>query len=212
MPRAKTPELEAERRRKISESNKILGKKPPVNYGNKFRVGKKLSEEHKKKIGDASRGKKRPPYSEEWKKKIGDTLRGRKNPRQSDFMKDRWAKMSNEERDRIRTTFKGFRHTKETKEKIRKATFEYAKRVCKILCPRIGRNEREILDKLERELGNKIIRQYEVCGYFLDGFIPELKLAIEVDEKPKDRERDIERQKIIADELNCNFIRIKDYV
>lgn len=94
---------------------------------------------------------------------------------------------------------------------MRISAFEYAKKVCGIICPRIGHNEKQILDKLEQELGYKIVRQYSVEGYFIDGYIKELNLAIEIDERPKDKERDMERQKIIESKLGCNFIRINDY-
>ena len=97
------------------------------------------------------------------------------------------------------------------KKKLRISAFEYAKKICGIICPRIGRNEKQILDKLEQEMNCKIIRQYKVEGYFVDGYIPELNLVIEIDEIPKIRDKDIERQKIIEKKLNCKFIRINDY-
>ena len=77
--------------------------------------------------------------------------------------------------------------------------------------PNIGRNEKQILDKLEQQFKYKIIRQYQVEGYFVDGYISELNLCVEVDEKPKNKERDIEREKIIKEKLNCEFLRINDF-
>jgi len=38
----------------------------------------KLTEEHKEKIRQSKIGKKRKPFSEEWKKKLGDATRGKK--------------------------------------------------------------------------------------------------------------------------------------
>jgi len=78
------------------------------------------------------------------------------------------------------------------------------------LIPCIGKNEKQILDNLEKEIGYKIIRQYKVCGYFLDGYCKELNLATEVDESyhKKQKEKDIERENIVKKELNCEFIRI----
>ena len=61
-----------------------------------------------------------------------------------------------------------------------------------------------------------IRRQYFTNYGLLDGYIPELNLAIEIDEKHHfDRkgnlkEKDIERQKNIEKELYCKFLRIKD--
>ena len=76
--------------------------------------------------------------------------------------------------------------------------------------PRIGKNETQILNILEEQLGYNILRQYEINGYFLDGYIPELNLVIEVDERPKINERDIRRENEIKNELNCEFLRINE--
>lgn len=77
----------------------------------------------------------------------------------------------------------------------------------------IGKNEKRILDELELSFGYKIIRQYPIKGYFLDGYIPELNLALEIDEKFHERrkEKDKIKQENIQKELNCDFIRILDY-
>jgi hypothetical protein len=78
--------------------------------------------------------------------------------------------------------------------------------------PQIGNNEKEILDRLEKIFGYKIIRQYPVLGYWLDGYIKEIKLAIEVDEKHHKRIiiEDKNRQEKIIKKLNCSFLRIND--
>ena len=94
---------------------------------------------------------------------------------------------------------------------MREARLEYIKKVAGIICPNIGRNEKTILDKLENELNYKIVRQFEVEGYFLDGYIPKINLAIEVDERPKILEKDIMRENYIKEKLSCEFLRIKDY-
>lgn len=99
----------------------------------------------------------------------------------------------------------------ESRNKLRISTIEYLKKVCGEVCPRIGTNEKRILDSLQIHFKYHIHRQYEVEGYFLDGYIPELRLAIEIDEKPKNKDKDFERQKFIEDKLDCKFIRIKDY-
>ena len=43
------------------------------------------SEAHRKKIGDRTRGKKRPPRSEEWCRKISQANKGRKNPHTAEW-------------------------------------------------------------------------------------------------------------------------------
>ena len=55
------------------------------------------------------------------------------------------------------------------------------------------------------------IFQHFVLGYRIDMYIPEFKLAIEVDELGhcmRDLKSEIERQKRIEEELGCKFIRI----
>src|SRR3990167_850993 len=60
--------------------------------------------------------------------------------------------------------------TEKTKMKMRNSAFEYVKQTCNIICPRIGKNEKYYLDKLEQDLKIKILRQYKIEGYFLDGY------------------------------------------
>jgi len=78
--------------------------------------------------------------------------------------------------------------------------------------PNIGTHEKQILDELEQLFNYKILRQYEVEGYFLDGYIPQLNLAIEIDESYHKRKfiKDKERENNIKKKLNCKFMRIED--
>lgn len=177
--------------------------------------GKQHTEEHKTNLKKAwikrkekglgispMKGRKQ---SEEAKQKIRDNAKINRN------FGCKGKRCTEEKKERIRNSLIGHKYSNESRQKMRKARFEYIKKVCGVICPNIGHNEKQILDKLENELNYKIIRQYEVEGYFLDGYIQELNLAIEVDEKPKNKERDIERQKIIENKLGCKFMRIKDY-
>ena len=102
--------------------------------------------------------------------------------------------------------------TEQTKEKCRISKFKYNSKQHNLKSPTIGKHETQILDELELSLGCKIIRQYSICGYWLDGYIPELNLAIEVDEKYhlKRKEKDKIKENIIKKKLNCNFLRIED--
>ena len=57
----------------------------------------------------------------------------------------------------------------------------------------------------------KLILQYSVSGCYIDAYVLEHKLAIEIDEKiHKDRniDQEIERQKAPEKVLDCKFIRI----
>jgi len=77
--------------------------------------------------------------------------------------------------------------------------------------PSIGRNETSILDALEMEFEEKIYRQFSILGYWVDGYITDKNLVIEVDERKKNNTRDITRQKQIEKELNCSFLRLEDF-
>ena len=152
------------------------------NYPN----GKFFSQEHRKKLSLARKGK---PMLESAKKKLRNRIVSEKTKQKH--------------RDR--------KHTEEEKRKMRIGMFNHLKKRCGILFPNIGKNETKILDNVEQELNTKILRQYKCEGYFLDGYIPEINVAIEVDERPKIKEKDIEREKIIKNKLKCKLIRIKDY-
>jgi len=78
--------------------------------------------------------------------------------------------------------------------------------------PNLGKNEKLILDKIENKIGLKIERQKLIDGYFVDGYIKELNLCIEVDEN-KHRymiDKDKLREEYIKKKLNCKFKRVGD--
>lgn len=172
-------------------------------------IGKIQTEETKKKISISNKGriiseetkqKMRKPKSEEAKKNIREArIKQIRKPHKEETKK------------KISNTEKGKKLSEETKLKLRLATIKYFREVCGGLFPCIGHNEKQILDKLEQELKYKILRQYECEGYFIDGYIPEINLAIEIDEKPKNKEKDIEREKTIKNKLGCEFMRINDF-
>ena len=80
--------------------------------------------------------------------------------------------------------------------------------------PTIGKNETEILNKIESEKGIKLKRQFPVSGFFIDGYDIKNKVAYEVDEyyhkSEKIRIKDKYREECIKNKLGCTFIRIKD--
>ncbi len=69
--------------------------------------------------------------------------------------------------------------------------------------------EEDIVNKLFSNY--KILRQYNVDGYKIDWYIPELNLAIEFDENHHQRQEilDRERQKYIEKKIGCKFLRYK---
>lgn len=70
--------------------------------------------------------------------------------------------------------------------------------------------EEEIIKKIF--YGYDINSQYHFEKYIIDWYIPELKLAIEFDEKYHDGkiEIDAKRQTYIEEKLNCKFLRFKE--
>lgn len=109
----------------------------------------------------------------------------------------------------------GKKWTDETKKKQREAAIKYIE-TTKLyglpLCPRIGKQEKPILDELEKQYNYPIIRQHYIDGYWLDGYCKELNIAIEIDEpyhtRTKFKEHDIKKEEYVKNKLNCEFIRI----
>ena len=103
----------------------------------------------------------------------------------------------------------------EVKERQRKARLKQINEFGGDL--QLGKNEKEILDNIENILGYKILRDFQIIGYKPDGYIKELNLVIEIDEKHhftkegKYKENDIKRQILIENKLSCKFLRVKDY-
>ena len=119
-------------------------------------------------------------------------------------------KHSEESKDKMSKKRKGVLFSEEHKKNLRKSTINYLRKQNCFICPRIGKNEKVALDRLSKVLGFRILRQYEVEGYYLDGYIPSLRLAIEIDEHPKITKRDISRQNFIEKRLNCTFLRLEE--
>ena len=72
--------------------------------------------------------------------------------------------------------------------------------------------EQSVLTKVIKTfLREKILLQHFVLNYRIDLYFPERKLAVEIDEKgreDRDEHKEIERQKAVEKELDCEFIRI----
>lgn len=168
----------------------------------RFLMGRKVyhTPETRQKIRETLTGKK---FTKARIEKIRLAATG-KSPTLETRQKMSLAKMGN-------TNTLGYVPTLETKQKMRESALRYIQRTCGSVCPRLGKNEEAILNFVEQKINYKILRQFRTCGYFLDGYVPELKLAIEVDELPKTKKKDTEREIIISKELNCLFLRIKDY-
>ena len=160
----------------LLKSKVIKSTLPQVLHGkNNPMYGKKHSDSTKRKIGIYSSKRKNnlnKIFSENWRKNMSKSMVGRISPR------------------------KGIKLTQKIKKKMRESAIKYIKSTVGIFRPRIGKYEKRILDELELSFKYEIKRQFCIDGFFLDGYIPELNLAIEVDEpyhkylKLKDKERE----------------------
>ena len=76
-----------------------------------------------------------------------------------------------------------------------------------------GLREKSALDTIEQLLGIKLIRQFQVGGFRIDGYDADNKVAYEIDEEQhntkKHSQADILRQQFIETQLGCTFKRIK---
>ncbi len=179
---------------------------PHNGYGNYIhKKGFHLSEEHKSKIIETRRKNKSYFLSEESKEKLRKNAK--LNPNYG--MKGKYHSKKTKIKIGLKSTGRFF--SNKTKEKQRISAINYIIKTRGSLSRNIGKHETEILDKLSKTMGIKIIRQYPVRGYFVDGYCKEKNIVFEVDEKPKKSIKQIERENIIKKELNCDILRIKDY-
>ena len=101
-----------ETKRKLSEINKKNGNMPPS------RKGIKLSEEHKRKIGESNKGKQ---LSEEHKRRLKEVNTGKKHSfktKQKMSLSHTGKKHSEEAKQKIRKALKGVHRSDKTKRKI----------------------------------------------------------------------------------------------
>ena len=106
--------------------------------------------------------------------------------------------------------FKGRHHSSKTKYKQRLSAIKYIKESRGNISPNIGKHEKDILNEIEKQLNIKIIRQYFINGYFVDGYCKENNTVYEIDERIKNKPREIERENYIKNKLKCDFCRIND--
>jgi hypothetical protein len=124
-----------------------------------------------------------------------------------------------EVREKMSLAGKGRKKTEEHKRKIRIASINYRVKTNSTgSWTRIGKAEKEILDKMELIYGpiqRTIMRiKGKYLSFVVDGYSEEKNIVFEIDEKQhfdkKHIEYDLQREQYIGNLLKCKFIRIKD--
>jgi group I intron endonuclease len=113
---------------KTEEEMKIIGEKI-----SKAKIGKKMSEESKRKMSETRKGRK---VSDETKEKIRNSNLGRK--------------FSDETKEKIRKLATGRKHTEETKEKIRKAAKNISPETREKLSKAAKSRSPEVIEKIRK--------------------------------------------------------------
>lgn len=120
--------------------------------------------------------------------------------------------------------WKGKKHTEKTKDKIRQAKYNYWKTVYNVY-PNYNKSACNYIKQLNESKGWNLQHaenggEFEVCGYFLDGYDKTLNIAFEYDE-PKHyadvdrcilRTSDLKRQNKIISILNCVMYRYNEKI
>lgn len=123
---------------------------------------------------------------------------------------------SEETKNKLSISHLGKTLSEEHKNNIRIGNIKYMQNHENFKCPRIGKNEANILDKQEQKDNCKILRQYHLkdIGYFVDGYCPATNTVYEVYEKKHSKKsvqaRDLKRQEQIQKLLDCDFKIIWD--
>lgn len=116
-------------------------------------------------------------------------------------------------------------HSEETKELLRYKMIEYVKKISAEhkFIPHYSKNACEYMNKLNEENHWNLQHaenggEIEICGFFVDGYDKDLNIVFEYDE-PRHyinvyenilAEKDINRQNIIINKLNCKFYRYNE--
>tara|TARA_R110000751_G_scaffold173040_1_gene279471 strand:+ start:527 stop:1135 length:609 start_codon:yes stop_codon:yes gene_type:complete len=117
------------------------------------------------------------------------------------------------------TTHTGYDRTDEINQKSRVSAINRIKNTKGQISPNYNKLSIPILEAKAKELGITDLQhaenggEFQVCGYFVDGYSKEHNIVFEYDEKHHFKngnlkEKDIKRQSQIEKTLDCKFIRI----
>jgi len=164
--------------------------------------------------------------SEETKENMKVTKKGDTIETNPIIAKARETRKQSYEKGKWSAWNKGITETEEHKEAIRKGTIKYLKESGQVdlhAPKRVSIKSIKYIENLNKEKGWNLQHgydkgEYEVGGYFLDGYDEERNIAFEYDESYhyKDwkenilRERDIQRQEYIIKKIGCEFYRYNE--
>lgn len=171
--------------------------------------GCKTSAETRKKQSDAKKGK--HPWNYGLTKENNESVL-KNSLSTGKTVKEKWA-IDKEYRRKSVKSHKKYRTSEKTKLKMRNSAI---KNYLKNKLPRQGKNEKKILDRIEKNIGYKLLRQYSIDGYFVDGYCKETNTVYEIYENyhksNKVALKDRERRKYIRNKIKCKLIIIKDKI
>lgn len=188
--------------------------------------GKRHTEKSKKKLRQRLSGKTYESLygleeAQRLKKNYSQKMKGRKAWNKG-MTGTKYLKHFTKESREKHKSFKGKRHSEESKKKIRLLMIKNIERRCGQKAPNYNKKGCKIIDNYGLKNGFSFQHaenggEYfiEELGYWLDGYDPKKNVAIEIDElshfdsdgklTPKDQKR----QKEIIKVLRCSFIRVK---
>ena len=215
-----------ETRNKISETHKRIG-------CGKWMIGRKLSEETKKKIALLHTG---AVFSDERREKIRQSKLGERNGMHGKTHSDEYKAILKENIhniialsktpeaiEKMRKSQLGKKASDETKRKMRISKINYIIKENGGVCPMHNLKACKFLDDLSKK-NNWNLRHalnggefyIKELGYFVDGYDKDLNIIVEYDESlhyNKNGElktKDIVRQNEIIKSLNCKFFRFNE--
>ena len=191
-----------------------------------MRKGQKMSLESRKKLSDSVKlqwQRKTEYEKQKWISMISKNNKGHIETKEARQNKSNWWKQKHIQKwasDRYigdKNPLYGKHHSEKSKLQMRKSAI---KRITKNkfqnkkFGPNIGKNETKILNTIEQKLNIKLTRQYEILGYFIDGYDEINNIVYEVYERyhnvPKQKKLDTIREDNIIKKLNCAFVKIID--
>lgn len=175
-------------------------------------VGKKRTDEHKLNMSKSLKGKK--SWSTGLTKNTDKRLEKMgKNVSKANSGENHWNfgnTYSENYKNFLSKLHFGFKHSKETKEKMRENALNRILKNGTMINE--GKNEKELLDEQEIKDNCKIDRNFKIIGYKPDGYCHETNTIYEVYEKFHDKQvfDDLKRENEICNKLGCDFIIIYD--